>query len=351
MTKILCIGDTHFKTNNIKESYDFIDRLDSYLSNNPVEYIIALGDILDKHEIVHTHALNVALDFFKMLVKHISNKVYVLVGNHDYTNNTNFLTNNHWMNSLKEWGTLCIVDDVTRVDIGEHNIVMCPYVPDGRFVEALNTLEGWLDSRIIFGHQLLDGCKMGAIIAENVEEWKDEYPLLVSGHIHDKQQIKPNLYYTGSSMQHAFGESGDKTLALIELESLDIKEIDLGLSTKRIIYIDSSELETKLENIKPKSNEQIKLVISGDEEFFKEYKKTEQLKKRLESKGITKIVFKQKEKDQYQGKDEIVKRKNDFLELLDYMTKETEDDMMISFYEHIVYNKTDKTDVSNMLIL
>lgn len=349
--KVLCIGDTHFKTDNIKESYDFISKLENYIKNNDVDYIIAMGDILDKHEIVHTPALNVALDFFKMLIKYKPNRVFVLVGNHDYTNNTNFLTDNHWMNSLKEWGSLTVVDKVINVNLGEYQTTLSPYVPDGKFVTALNTVKDWDQSRVIFGHQLLNGCKMGAIVAEDVEEWLSEYPLLVSGHIHNKQRIKDNLYYTGSSMQHAFGESEDKTLALLDLDTLNIEEIDLGLFTKRIIYIDSSEIDAKLSKLTPKPNEQIKLVVSGDEDFIKQYKKTDQLKEKLEAKGIVKIVFKQKDKNKYEGKDEIVKRKNDFLELLDYMVKETQDEMLVSFYEHVIYDKEDTTDTNNLLII
>lgn len=359
--RFLCIGDTHFKTNNIEESYDFIRKLEAYLikEGDTIDFVVAMGDILDKHEIVHTQALNVALDFFKMLAKYKPYKTYVLIGNHDFINNNNFLTNNHWMNSIKEWKTITIVDTVVKVDIdGENFVTLLPYIPDGRFVEALNTIgECWKKSRIIFGHQLLNGCKMGAIVAQDVEEWLDEYPLLVSGHIHDKQIIKDNLYYTGSSMQHAFGESSDKTLSIIESKDLSINEIDLCLSTKRIIYIEANEagdIEDKLNKINIKPNESIKIVVSGDEEFFKEYKKTEQLKKRLEAKGIAKIVFKQNKsnnKNKYEGKEELVKINNDFLQLLDYIVKEKDDEMIKSFYEHVIYDKTDKSDTSNMLII
>jgi predicted phosphodiesterase len=351
--KFLCIGDTHFKTNNIEESYDFIFKLEQYLKNNDknIDYIVALGDILDKHEIVHTQALNVALDFFKLIAKYKPYKSYVLIGNHDFINNNNFLTNNHWMNSIKEWKTINIIDNVVKLNLKDDFVAFLPYVPDGRFVEALNTLDcDWKKSRIIFGHQLLNGCKMGAIVAQDVEEWLGEYPLLVSGHIHDKQTIKDNLYYTGSSMQHAYGESSDKTLTIIDSTDLSISEIDLGLATKRIIYVDASEIESKLDKIIIKPNESIKLVVSGDEEFFKEYKKTEQLKKKLEDKGISKIVFKQNNKQKkFEGKSEKIN--NDFLLLLDYIVKEKDNDMVTSFYEHIIYDKEDKSDTSNMLIL
>jgi DNA repair exonuclease SbcCD nuclease subunit len=189
---------------------------------------------------------------------------------------------------------------------------------------------------------------MGAIIAEDVEEWSVEYPLCISGHIHDKQWVKDNLYYPGSSRQIAYGEGDDKTISLVVInEEIDIKEINLELPTKRIIYMDVEDIEKKIDKLNIKSNEEIKLVVSGDEIYFKEYKKTDKLKKMLESKGIKKIIFKKKdlkidnqldEKSSLNNED-IKKDKNDFLELLDYMIKEDKDEELYKLYKNIVYNE------------
>lgn len=345
--KILAIGDTHFKPDNVIESYDFIKKLENYISNNieNIDIIVVLGDILHTHEKVFTQALNVALDFFKMLIKYKSKNVFVLVGNHDMTSNTNFLNDSHWMNSLKAWGTLTIIDKTFKHILNNNEfIVLCPYVPDGRFIEALNTVKDWKEARIIFGHQSINGGKMGAIYVENVEEWDKKFPLLVSGHLHEKQWVNNNVYYVGSSQQHAFGEGEDKTIALINTKTLKVEEIDLELTTKKIIYLDSNDLEEKLPDIKVKANEQIKLVVSGDYNFFKEFKKTEQLKKKLLAKGISKVVFKQKEikikentkLENKEGLDPSKPVSNDFYELLDYMIKEENNEDLTKLYKSFI---------------
>jgi DNA repair exonuclease SbcCD nuclease subunit len=353
--KILTIGDTHFKPDNVIESYDFINKLEQYIikNNNNIEYIVVLGDILHTHEKIFTLALNVALDFFKMLVKYKENKIFVLVGNHDMTSNTNFLNDSHWMNTLKGWGSLTIVDTVIKEYYKNEKFILCPYVPDGRLVEALETVKDWKDAKIIFGHQLLNGVKMGAIVAEDVEEWLDNYPLLISGHIHDKQKIKSNLFYVGSSQQQAFGETEDKTISLINFETLDIEDIDLELSKKKIIYIESNEMEDKIKNLKIKPNEEIKIVVSGDYNFFKEFKKTEKFNKILQEKNIKKIVFKQKDINIDKNIDEKYKeiRNNDFLELLDFMVKEEDDSLLTSLYENIMYNKLDKSEINDDVLI
>ena len=108
------------------------------------------------------------------------------------------------MNALKKWDNVCVVDKPIITKIGEVNIAMCPYVPNGRFVEALSTTIGndWRNCRMIFAHQEFKGCKMGHIISTEGDEWSDEYPPIISGHIHDYQKIN-NIFYPGSAIQHS----------------------------------------------------------------------------------------------------------------------------------------------------
>ena len=106
--KILAIGDPHFHVDNISESKQFTSSIDTYLNDNEVDCIVVLGDILHTHEKLHTDALNSALHFFKMLVSR-NKHVFCLVGNHDATSNTIFLTDNHWMNALKCWENVKII--------------------------------------------------------------------------------------------------------------------------------------------------------------------------------------------------------------------------------------------------
>jgi hypothetical protein len=161
------------------------------------------------------------------------------------------------------------------------------------------------------GHQLLDGVKMGAILTENVEKWEENYPFLISGHIHDKQRVQNNLYYTGSSMQHAFGESCDKTISLVKIDtSIHIEEIDLKLPKKQILYYDIEDLDINstlneqlnddnilkkltdmIENSK-QNNIHYKITISGSFEQYKVFK-TKPIFLKLQQ-NDTKVVFKNK---------------------------------------------------------
>ena len=347
MKNILCIGDPHFRVDNIEETQQFTSNLSKYLDENEIDMIIVMGDVLHTHEKIHTFALNAAFDFFKMLSS--KNKpVYSLVGNHDATSNTIFLTNNHWMNVLKGWKNLTIIDYPLKVQVENNFIVLCPYVPDGRFKEALNHIDDWKESICVFGHQLIDGAKMGMIVAKDVENWNENYPMLVSGHIHDKQWIGKNVYYTGSSLQHGFGETGDKSLSLVKLpyesdgkNNILVEEIYLEIKKKKIIYADVSDLD----EIKEKLNEDIeyKIVLSGNENDFKALKNSSLYKDTLKLDNIKDIKFKTKiKKDENQEDNKVIQ--DDFVECLNTLIERESNPYLTSLYEHVIYGKEDISD-------
>jgi len=343
MTKILAIGDPHFRIDNLDESNQFINNLSKLIEDRKdIDVIVVLGDILHTHEKLHTVALNSATNFFKMLISH-KRKLFCLVGNHDATSNTIFLTDNHWMNALKGWEGLTIVDYPITEKLGDCSITLCPYVPDGRLIEALNHVDEWKESKVVFAHQLLDGAKMGPIVASNVEEWKEEYPLCVSGHIHDKQKIKDNLVYVGSSMQHSYGETGDKSLGLITLyeeHPPTVEEIELDIKKKKILYATVDELLEIQEKILNNEDIEYKIVLKGNESELKALKQSSLYKETLDMDNVKKITFKATFKDE--GIPKILE--DDFVECLQSLIYKENNPYLESLYEHLLYGKEDKSD-------
>jgi DNA repair exonuclease SbcCD nuclease subunit len=287
--KVLFIGDPHFQVGNMVEVDLFMDRIFKLAKEIIPDLIVIAGDILHTHERLHTLVLNKAYEFVTAM-REIA-QTYILVGNHDMCNNQQFLTNNHWMNGMKEWNNVVIVDTVIIKTFMDKKIVFVPYVPSGRFKEALNTVSGWEDADCIFAHQEFYGCKMGAIVSIEGDKWSLDDPQVVSGHIHSKQTPQPNIYYSGSAMQHAFGESEKNIIALLTFSpdkiKYDLNEVDLALPRKKIVYmgvdgVDKYEVKT--------TQDQIKLTVNGNYDEFKALKKTKKYKEII-NKGI-KVVFK-----------------------------------------------------------
>ena len=291
--KLIVIGDPHFKTTNLPEVDLFVEKIEELANQIWPDMIIVLGDLLHEHERLHTTPLNKAYDFIRKMSE-IAPTV-VLVGNHDLINNRQFLTENHWMNAMKEWDHVTIIDKVEKIG----DFVFCPYVPPGEFEAALQTnpeVDYKSDDGIIFCHQEFFGCKMGAIDSIEGDKWPKGYTPVISGHIHSRQMLE-NVYYPGAAMQHAFGESEKNIIAIIEYtspaSSYKLEEIDLKLPRKKIVYmevdnVDKFEPKPQKEGI----SDQVKLTLSGNYEEFKAFRKSSKYKD-LTKKGV-KIVFKQK---------------------------------------------------------
>jgi len=287
---ILFIGDPHIQVSNLPDVEILMERLINLATERKPDLIIIAGDLLHTHERLHTLALNKACDMVNDM--RLISKTYVLVGNHDYIQNQQFLTQNHWMTGLKEWKNTVIVDEVMSETIRGEKFIFVPYVPPGRFEEALDTFNGdWKDASCIFAHQEFAGCKMGAIVSVEGDKWPLCNPNVISGHIHSKQTPQPNIYYSGSAMQHAFGESEKNIIACLTFDGGEYvnDEVDLHLPRKRIIYMDVEDID---DYTPPKTEDKVKVTLTGSYEQFKALKRTKKYKSLITS--GTKVVFKPK---------------------------------------------------------
>jgi DNA repair exonuclease SbcCD nuclease subunit len=356
MVNFLCIGDPHFKIDNIQEVELFIERLENLIIQTKPDFIVCMGDVLDTHERLHTIPLNKAYDFIDMMRKYTF--TYVLVGNHDMISEQQFLTDNHWMNGMKKWDNVHIVDRPIIHYIDQEKTCFVPYVSAGRFEEALNTIgESWDDASLIFAHQEFFGCKMGAIVSTQGDNWPIDYPQVISGHIHSKQIPQSNIYYTGSAMQHAFGESEKNIILKCELIRdmsyslmIDFTEFDLKLPRKKTIYLNINEidlLDQKMSKLNPE--DKVRVSLTGDNDKFKAFKKTKKYKTLIANK--VKVAFKRDNpiETKFESGYERMSDQISFLEILDNQVKSKKDPYIISVYDKIVMNT--ETDPNDILLL
>lgn len=331
--KIIAVGDPHFQINNIKEVQIFIESFIEFLKKEDPDICILLGDILHTHERLHTIPLNEAYNFVDRCRQICP--TYVIVGNHDMINNQVFLTDKHWMNGMKEWENVTIVDDVHHLRIKNRHFVLVPYVPPGRFEEALNTGEDWKNTDCIFAHQEFYGCKMGAIESKEGDKWSEDYPPVVSGHIHSNQTIG-NVYYCGSAMQHAFGESERNIIPVLTWTDTDTKmyklrEEDLNMPRKKIIRLKPTQIENY--DIKDTVHKE-KLTVKADLEWFKAFKKTQKYKDIINS--GRRVVFKPDTNLNINTEEYSDTKERSFTKIIDdLVTKENNEDLT-SLYREVI---------------
>lgn len=270
--RVLFIGDIHYKHNNINETTILLEKLRE--NNEPYDFAVLAGDLLDTHEIIDIQLMNRAYELIRVLKE--KSHVFVCVGNHDMINNQQFLTENHWMNGMKEWRNVTIVDKTVQI----HGFLFVPYVFPGRFVEALNSVCGWEKATCIFAHQEFRGCKMGAIESFDGDVWSDASPLVISGHIHDRHQPQRNIIYPGAVIENGFS-----IFSFDESGSMHEKRIPLGIAQRKTVHIKVGQ------GVKVSDMVQgTRVVITGTSDEIASHKKSKQ-NDILMKKGI-KVVYK-----------------------------------------------------------
>ena len=194
MATCLVIGDPHFKVDNVRETTLLAEKTMALLEKRRPDFIVCLGDILDTHEKIHVGPLRRAVDWLHEMSKYAP--VYLIIGNHDRPHNSCFLTHEHAFTAVHLWPTVTVVDVVKTAVVKGQEFVFVPYVPPGRFIEALNTVR-WKDARCIFAHQEFHGCALGQATSTEGDKWQLDYPLVISGHIHGYDRPQANIIYTG----------------------------------------------------------------------------------------------------------------------------------------------------------
>ncbi len=265
--KIIVIGDPHLKIGSLQRTTVMIEKIVEKIEATSPDLIVCLGDVLDRFANIRQETLSQATDFFRKLQSYAP--TVILIGNHDRTNNAVFCTDEHPFNAVKYWiaepHPVTIVDTPITLTFNSNiHITFVPYVPDGRFMEALEFTPNWLNSKVIFAHQDFLGAKYGNQISTTGDEWNRKLPLVISGHIHDYQEIGKNIVYAGSPLQHAYDESPIKSLSMVTVDVKNIKQERIFLDvpilwTYRITY---DEIQSYVPPNLPLHSE-MKLVIQG----------------------------------------------------------------------------------------
>jgi DNA repair exonuclease SbcCD nuclease subunit len=261
----LVIGDPHFKINNVEDTNLMTKNIISLASQLSPDFIVCLGDVLDRHESIHVSPLLRSVEFITKLSEIAP--IYILIGNHDRPNNNIYMTNEHPFSALKGWKNIFIVDTTITKNISGLNFLFVPYVPVGRFTEAINSVD-LNQINYIFAHQEFKGAKMGAIKSEIGDEWDLSNPLVISGHIHEFDHLQENIIYTGTPIQHSYSDSNDKTVFMFKFSNnhYSYERFNLGLPKKKILRLSCSESH-KINSLDKDTH--YKIILSGTPEEIK----------------------------------------------------------------------------------
>lgn len=307
MLKVLAIGDPHFKAEERRTRGNkyFTDKLrdatlDTIRAEKP-NIVVVMGDTLDRFSHIHTVPLTDATDWFYDMAKLVE-KVFVLIGNHDRPSADDFMSKYHPFTGIRNHKKITIISRTTTYysKLLDRYFIFVPYVPPGRFKEALSTSEvAASEVAAIFAHQEFRSCKYRGITSKKGDVWPESAPLVVSGHIHNYQYLGTNILYIGTPMQHDFGETDKKSISLLTFMNGENgmhrkhKRLYLNLLERRELTISVDEIRSSYRtflSVSPLSAPVIiwKITIKGaqsDVDEFTDSKKG----KRLQEDGV--LVF------------------------------------------------------------
>jgi DNA repair exonuclease SbcCD nuclease subunit len=273
--RVLVIGDPHFRISNVRDAKKFTYKIEELIQAQLPDLVVILGDLHNDFERIHSLVSREICHLFRAILRYC--KLVYVVGNHDYINNQCFLTDEHAFLPFSGWKDLTIIDQPIDFGTPVGNFLFVPYVPPGRFGEALS-LDGLnAERRAIFCHQEFRGVQMGPITSKNGDLWPENAPLVVSGHIHEHQWLQPNILYVGSPYQTTFGEEDEKTVSLLEFPETGApihKRIDLGLPRRLTVML---TIEQAKEYVAPEGA-MVRAYIEGTTEELAAFKKTKKFK-------------------------------------------------------------------------
>lgn len=264
--RYLVVGDIHVKSGNIADILRLLEFVAEAVAAHSPDAVVLLGDILDYHEKVLTPCLNTAYTFISRIAS--MRHVYVLVGNHDYISNSQFLTDAHWMNGMKRWHNVTIVDSA----VARGDATFCPYVPAGRLGDALATCPEHRPGNVVFCHQEFRGCDMGSVRSEAGDDYAG-MSLAVSGHIHDSQWLSTCVYYVGAPLQHAFGDKEKRVIAVVDTADRSVVEIPVNIGKKVSIAATCGDVSAACLAALPE-NASVRITLTGTLSECKAFKKS-----------------------------------------------------------------------------
>jgi len=460
---VLAIGDPHFKEGNVEQTREMVKSIVRWVKINQPDLIVCLGDVLDKHAKLHTDPLCEAIDFFEQLIKYAP--LVIIIGNHDRRNNSDYQTDRHPFTAMKKWPRCTVVDKTMCQKIKGHLFGYVPYVPPGKFINALDSMEyqevdndklvtdpelksaypdielgmltkpvvdpipllksyyqqdydkhcGWMDDltkhqmakmiqlqlvtryiktvvandplsnqesmnisldsdktqpdkenvtemeeedhshkwwwdcSTIFVHQEFQGAKMGHIESKIGDSWPTDAPLVISGHIHEYQRVQNNILYTGTPIQHSFGDDPHKSISCMKWDPSHTEggfesaqrqigwyedRVDLGLIKRKTIRLTPNLVPTWV----PPEGYMIKLIIEGTTGELKALALVSKLAE-LKKQGI-RVILKTKNKDPLKVKHDPTFRARSYLSALyadinDETILHTKRELMIEWFEEI----------------
>lgn len=270
--RILLIGDLHVQQNNLEDTGEIFDLVKKILEEDPTITVVCfLGDIFHTHDIVRQEPAFFVREKIKFLIQRyeVGRGIswIALAGNHDYSSPSAVTTDNAVRLTLGD--IMRVVDDGIEICGGMDFI---PFVGENeKFIEMCNKS----GNSILFCHQTFDGSRYenNQTAPNGVDQNRIPHKLIISGHIHTKQNLKNKhneVVYVGTPRALTSNEVNEKKY--LTVYDTDTRAFELHSTDHLVKQFVSLEINQGDEDIiiKPtwKAKDDVRIHVNGNQEFY-----------------------------------------------------------------------------------
>lgn len=196
----------------LKDGLSVFKKVGDLAVKEDVQRVVFLGDLFHRRGLIDTFVFNEAFYALSALAERLGQygvEIVILPGNHDQATRVA----DRSATSVYSFSAIPQVSVVMSPIVAgeESDLGFIPFIEDVDGVrKAFKLLR---KCNVIFFHGGLDGAATGALEYRPKEELDPSElptkPLILCGHYHKRQQLKPNVWYVGSPMQHVRGDAAD----------------------------------------------------------------------------------------------------------------------------------------------
>ena len=201
--RILFFGDVHHKIANFELGKQFVDWIVHVVDTKQPDMVVNLGDYFDNHAILRSEVLSVYRNLVDNITTQQNIPYFHILGNHEFFRPTDVTY--HALQAMRGVSkNLFIVDKVVDVQ----NMTFVPYQSDiSKFPSRTQN--------ICIAHQTFLGADYGYMRPEvGVDPSHVSAELIVSGHLHTRQEFN-KVVYPGSSYAQGVVDVGQSKFIMM----------------------------------------------------------------------------------------------------------------------------------------
>ena len=271
--KVALINDTHFGMRNdnphvLKFFCDFFEeQFFPTLLENDVDYIIHMGDLVDRRKFVNFNTATKLHECFTRNVIKNNMSLDIIVGNHDCafknTNRVNAIdilfTNSSYLNNIN-W----FIDPIERV-VKDVPVLYIPWICEENYEKSMHLINNCnSDVKYAFGHLELLGFEMykGAVSETGLNRRMfEKFDHVWSGHFHHRSTIG-NITYVGTQYEMMWSDYNDPRG--FEIVDLETGERQFFQNERRLFHvIEFNSINPHTFNFNKYKHSFIKIIIDG----------------------------------------------------------------------------------------